>query len=312
MRPSGSLCTREPAAWGEICIIRIIRCRGRSLEDAAWISLSSRVSLLLSHVPDVTPAVRTVRRRCFSLASQPRAPLCSATAGASGSPSQGSSPQLDTRSEAPPPGGLARRLAQGPPGGLPGRGLRAAPPPATPGPLPHRQRPARFLWARAGRAGQGRLWFRALDSPFGAPSLWALPSRSGLAPPAHAQIPPLCGSNWFRHPRGEELNAHIHREEDELRDVVTPRPQGARSGASVHRPQDGTGRVETWPEPQRPLWPPRPSAQAWPPGTHTPWGSRVLGRPLACRPLTCHAARLNALFLSFGVSQDQVAWVTSL
>lgn len=145
MRPSGSLCTREPAAWGEICIIRIIRCRGRSLEDAAWISLSSRVSLLLSHVPDVTPAVRTVRRRCFSLASQPRAPLCSATAGASGSPSQGSSPQLDTRSEAPPPGGPARQLAQGPPGGLPGRGLRAAPPPATPaaassspaaGPLP--------------------------------------------------------------------------------------------------------------------------------------------------------------------------------
>lgn len=145
MCPSGSLCTREPAAWGEICIIRIIRCRGRSLEDAAWISLSSRVSLLLSHVPDVTPAVRTVRRRCFSLASQPRAPLCSATAGASGSPSQGSSPQLDTRSEAPPPGGPARRLAQGPPGGLPGRGLRAAPPPATPaaassspaaGPLP--------------------------------------------------------------------------------------------------------------------------------------------------------------------------------
>lgn len=157
MRPSGSLCTREPAAWGEICIIRIIRCRGRSLEDAAWISLSSRVSLLLSHVPDVTPAVRTVRRRCFSLASQPRAPLCSATAGASGSPSQGSSPQLDTRSEAPPPGGPARRLAQGPP---PPVGSQAA----ASGqhrllqhlrPLPHRQRPARFLWARAGRARAG-------------------------------------------------------------------------------------------------------------------------------------------------------------
>lgn len=172
-------------------------------------------------------------------------------------------------------------------------------------------RPASCGRGRAG-PGQGRLWFWALDSPFGAPSLWALPSRSGLAPLAHAQIPPLCGSNWFRHPRGEELNAHIHREEDELRDVVTPRPQGARSGASVHRPQDGTGRVETWPEHQRPLWPPRPSAQAWPPGTHTPWGSRVLGRPPACRPLTCHAARLNALFLSFGVSQDQVARVTSL
>lgn len=314
MRPSGSLCTREPAAWGEICIIRIIRCRGRSLEDAAWISLSSRVSLLLSHVPDVTPAVRTVRRRCFSLASQPRAPLCSATAGASGSPSQGSSPQLDTRSEAPPPGGPARRLAQGPP-------PRWAPRPRPPGSAASCNTCGRFLIASGrpascgrGRAGprQGRLWFRALDSPFEAPSLWALPSRSGLAPPAHAQIPPLCGSNWFRHPRGEELNAHIHREEDELRDVVTPRPQGARSGASVHRPQDGTGRVETWPEPQRPLWPPRPSAQAWPPGTHTPWGSRVLGRPPACRPLTCHAARLNALFLSFGVSQDQVARVTSL
>lgn len=229
MRPSGSLCTREPATWGEICIIRIIRCRGRSLEDAAWISLSSRVSLLLSHVPDVTPAVRTVRRRCFSLASQPRAPLCS-----------------------------ARRLAQGPP-------PRWAPRPRPPGSAASCNTCGRFLIASGrpascgrGRAGpgQGRLWFRALDSPFGAPSLWALPSRSGLAPPAHAQIPPLCGSNWFRHPRGEELNAHIHREEDELRDVVTPRPQGARSGASVHRPQDGTGRVEIWPEPQRPLWPP--------------------------------------------------------
>lgn len=220
----------------------------------------------------------------------------------------------------------ARHTERSPPSWRPRPAARPGPPPvgsqaAASGqrrllqhlrPLPHRQRPARFLWARAGRAGQGRLWFRALDSPFGAPSLWALPSRSGLAPPAHAQIPPLCGSNWFRHPRGEELNAHIHREEDELRDVVTPRPQGARSGASVHRPQDGTGRVETWPEPQRPLWPPRPSAQAWPPGTHTPWGSRVLGRPPACRPLTCHAARLNALFLSFGVSQDQVAQVTSL
>lgn len=220
----------------------------------------------------------------------------------------------------------ARHTERSPPSWRPRPAARPGPPRWAPRPRPPGSAAScntcgRFLIASGrpascgrGRAGpgQGRLWFRALDSPFEAPSLWALPSRSGLAPPAHAQIPPLCGSNWFRHPRGEELNAHIHREEDELRDVVTPRPQGARSGASVHRPQDGTGRVETWPEPQRPLWPPRPSAQAWPPGTHTPWGSRVLGRPPACRPLTCHAARLNALFLSFGVSQDQVARVTSL
>lgn len=70
-------------------------------------------------------------------------------------------------------------------------------------PLPHRHRPSRFLWARAGPApGRDACGFRP-SIPLSAPPASGRCLQDPPRAPGPRPDPSPAASNWFRHPRGK-------------------------------------------------------------------------------------------------------------